>query len=92
MSIFKDPTLNAMVDAVDNPKKVSTRTASLMNCDRGEYGTITVDLDLLEEQIKWLLCEAHPCDEREGILNLLEGILDLADPPDDEEDEEDGDG
>ena len=63
------------------------RTATLTNLDRSEYGVITVDLDLLVEQIKWLLCEAHPCDERDGILNLLEGIQDLADPEEGEDDE-----
>ena len=62
------------------------REATLANLDRAEYGTITVDLDLLREQIAWL--EQFPPslfiaenEAREGILNLLEGIMDLADPP-----------
>ncbi len=57
------------------------RTATLANVDRAEYGVITVDLDLLKDQINWL--SAMPvCDEREGLLNLLGGIADLADPGD----------
>ena len=57
------------------------RTATLTNVDRAEYGVITVDLDLLKEQINWL--SARPvCEEREGLLNLLGGIADLTDPED----------
>jgi len=57
------------------------RTATLANVDRAEYGVITVDLDLLKDQINWL-CTLPVCDEREGLLNLLGGIADLADPED----------
>ncbi len=59
------------------------REATLTNLDRAEYGVITVDLDLLDSQIAWLT-GIPICDEREGILNLLGGITDLADPPDEE--------
>jgi hypothetical protein len=59
------------------------RTITLTNVDRLEYGVITVDLDLLMEQINWL-CTLAVCDEREGLLNLLGGIADLADPEDQE--------
>jgi hypothetical protein len=67
------------------------RTVTLTNVDRSEYGVITVDLDLLREQLAWL--ENLPghdtcipiCEEREGLLNLLGGIFDLADPEDQEE-------
>jgi hypothetical protein len=53
-----------------------------------ECGVITVDLDLLREQLAWL--ENLPgydtcipvCEEREGLLNLLGGIIDLANPED----------
>jgi hypothetical protein len=65
------------------------KTATLANLDRAEYGTITVDLDLLRTQIVWLagLCAVGPAAEaKDGILNLLEGIQDLADPLEDEED------
>jgi hypothetical protein len=59
------------------------RTATLINVDRPEYGVITVDLDLLKDQVNWL--SAMPvCDEREGLLNLLGGIADLADPEDED--------
>jgi hypothetical protein len=59
------------------------RTATLTNVDRAEYGVITVDLDLLKDQINWL--STMPlCDEREGLLNLLGGIADLADPEDED--------
>jgi|GEM_PF-3019328 len=64
------------------------RVATLMNCDRAEYGTITVDLDLLSRQITWLAGLGTSSPERDGILNLIEGIQDLADPL--EEEEEDG--
>jgi hypothetical protein len=57
------------------------RTATLTNVDRAEYGVITVDLDLLKEQVDWLSTMPE-CDEREGLLNLLGGIADLADPED----------
>jgi hypothetical protein len=57
------------------------RTATLTNVDRAEYGVITVDLDLLKEQVDWL-STMPACDEREGLLNLLGGIADLADPED----------
>ncbi len=67
------------------------KTVTLTNVDRSEYGVITVDLDLLREQLTWL--ENLPgydtcipiCEEREGLLNLLGGIFDLADPEDQEE-------
>lgn len=67
------------------------RTITLTNVDRPEYGLITVDLDLLGEQLAWL--ENLPgydtcvplCEEREGLLNLLGGIADLADPEDQED-------
>ncbi len=67
------------------------RTITLTNVDRLENGVITVDLDLLREQLAWL--ENLPgydtyipiCEEREGLLNLLGGIFDLADPEDQEE-------
>jgi hypothetical protein len=62
-----------------------TRGATLMNCDRAEYGTITVDLDLLSRQIIWLAGLGISSPERDGILNLLEGIQDLADPLEEEE-------
>jgi hypothetical protein len=54
------------------------RTATLINVDRPEYGVITVDLDLLKDQINWL-STMPGCDEREGLLNLLGGIADLED-------------
>jgi hypothetical protein len=55
------------------------RTATLTNVDRPEYGVITVDLDLLRDQVNWL--STMPVgDEREGLLNLLGGVADLADP------------
>ena len=68
-----------------------TKKATLTNLDRAEYGTVNVDLGLLRKQIKWLAdLELDPedtpeefeaaMDLREGILNLLEGILDLTDP------------
>lgn len=57
------------------------RTATLTNVDRLEYGVITVDLDLLKDQVNWL-STMQACDEREGLLNLLGGITDLADPED----------
>ena len=57
------------------------REATLTNVDRPEYGVITVDLDLLKEQVNWLSTRPF-CDEREGLLNLLGGIADLADPED----------
>ncbi len=60
------------------------RTATLCNTDRSEYGVNPVDLDLLEGQIAWL-ATMPACDEREGLLNLLGEIMDLADPPDAEE-------
>ena len=59
--------------------------ATLMNLDRAEYGTITVDLDLLSRQIIWLAGLGISSPERDGILNLLEGIQDLTDPPEDED-------
>ncbi len=67
------------------------RTLTLTNVDRSDYGVITVDLDLLREQLTWL--ENLPgydtcipiCEEREGLLNLLGGIFNLADPEDQEE-------
>jgi hypothetical protein len=65
---------------------MATRTATLMNCDRAEYGTISVDLDLLSRQIIWLAGLGISSPERDGILNLLEGIQDLADPLEDGED------
>jgi hypothetical protein len=60
----------------------------LENVEHPEYGVITVDLDLLREQLAWL--ENLPsydtcipvCEEREGLLNLLGGIIDLANPED----------
>lgn len=60
----------------------------LENVEHPEYGVITVDLDLLSEQLAWL--ENLPghdtcipvCEEREGLLNLLGGIIDLADRED----------
>ena len=57
------------------------RTATLTNVDRAEYGTIIVDLDLLDKQIVWLagLSEGFFSAERQGLLNLLGGIVDLAD-------------
>jgi len=54
------------------------RTATLINVDHPEYGAITVDLDLLKDQINWL-STVPVCDEREGLLNLLGDIADLAD-------------
>jgi hypothetical protein len=67
------------------------RIVTLTNLDRPEYGVIKVDLDLLGEQLAWL--ENVPgydnclpiCEEREGLLNLLGGIADLADPEDQED-------
>ena len=56
------------------------RTATLTNVDRAEQ-LITVDLDLLKEQVDWI-STMPACDEREGLLNLLGGIADLADPED----------
>jgi hypothetical protein len=60
----------------------------LENVEHPENGVITVDLDLLREQLAWL--ENLPgydacipvCEEREGLLNLLGGIIDLANPED----------
>lgn len=60
------------------------RTATLTNLDRAEYGTITVNLDLLDKQITWLSCQ-FKTEMREGLLNLLGGIMDLTDPPEDNE-------
>jgi len=60
------------------------REAALTNVGRTEYGVVTVDVDLLQDQIYWLL-GMPVCEERDGIVNLLEGITDLADPPEDEE-------
>jgi hypothetical protein len=54
------------------------RTATLINVDRPEYGVVTVDLDLLRDQINWL-STMPVCDEMEGLLNLFGGIADLAD-------------
>lgn len=59
----------------------------LENVEHPEHGVITVDLDLLQKQLAWL--ENLPgfdtcilaCKEREGLLNLLGGIMDLADSP-----------
>jgi len=62
------------------------REATLCNVNRAEYGTVGVDLDLLQNQIYWLL-GMPVCAERDGIVNLLEGITDLADPPEDEEED-----
>ncbi len=62
------------------------RTATLMHCDRSEYVTVSVDLDLLDKQIAWLAGLQPETEEQEGLLNLLGGIVDLADPPEDEED------
>jgi hypothetical protein len=61
-------------------------TATLTNLDRAEYGTVSVDLDRLRDQICWLSSwqlpkEFHEAeDTRQGIINLLEGIQDLTDP------------
>jgi hypothetical protein len=63
---------------------MANRTATLVNCDRAEYGTISVDLDLLSRQINWLAGLGISSMERDGILNLLEGIQDLADPIEEE--------
>jgi hypothetical protein len=63
---------------------MTARTATLINLDRSEYGTITVDLDLLSRQITWLAGLSYRPPEGEGILNLLEGIQDLADPLEEE--------
>jgi hypothetical protein len=60
----------------------------LENVEHPENGVISVDLDLLREQLAWL--ENLPgyatcipvCEEREGLLNLLGGIIDLANPED----------
>ena len=57
----------------------------LENVDRIEYGVVTVDVGLLQKQAAWL-AGMPECDEREGLLNLLGGIVDLADPPQDEGD------
>jgi len=71
---------------------MSGNIATLINVDRGEYGAITVDLDLLRGQLKWLAgldldyASEEAQDHQDGIMNLLEGILDMADPPEDEED------
>jgi hypothetical protein len=59
------------------------RIATLTNVDRPEYGVIAVDLDLLRDQVHWL-STMPVCDEREGLLNLLGGITDLADPEDED--------
>jgi hypothetical protein len=66
------------------------KTATLTNLDRAEYGTVSVDLDLLRKQIAWLeqqfvlpFTEAE-YEARAGIINLLEGILDLTDPQNEE--------
>ncbi|MBM4289841.1 MAG: hypothetical protein FJ135_17160 [Deltaproteobacteria bacterium] len=63
---------------------MADRTATLANLDRSEYGTITLDLDLLRRQITWLAGLSYRPPEGEGILNLLEGIQDLADPLEEE--------
>jgi len=57
------------------------RTITLTSVYHAEYGVITFDLDLLTDQINWL-STMPVCDEREGLLNLLGGIADLADPED----------
>ena len=46
------------------------RIASLMNCDRSEYGVISVDLDLLSKQITWLAGLGISSPERDGILQI----------------------
>ncbi len=53
-------------------------TATLTNLDRAEYGTMEVDTFLLLQQIEWLKTIPQT-EERDGILNLLEGIIDLTD-------------
>jgi hypothetical protein len=58
---------------------MSECTATLTNLDRPEYGTITVDMDLLRRQITWLAGLGISSPERDGIVNLLEGIQDLTD-------------
>ena len=67
-----------------------TKKATLTNLDRAEYGTVNVDLGLLRKQIKWLAGPYWQLPKEfkpegvalsQGILNLLEGILDLTDPP-----------
>jgi hypothetical protein len=69
-------------------------TATFANLDRPEYGSITVDLDLLRAQIDWLAgLDLHnkrrsTQECRDGILNLLEGIQDLTDPPEEVQDEQ----
>lgn len=71
---------------MDQIMEIEARTnATLTNLDRAEYGTITVDLDLLSRQITWLAGLGISSPERDGILNLLEGIQDLADPPGNED-------
>lgn len=64
----------------------AAREATLCNVDRSEYGVVTVDLDLLDKQIIWLASLQPWTEEQEGLLNLLCEIVDLADPPEDEED------
>jgi len=53
-------------------------TATLTNLDRAEYGTVEVDTFLLLRQIEWIETITQT-DERDGILNLLRGIIDLTD-------------
>jgi hypothetical protein len=59
----------------------------LENVDRADYGVITVDLDLLSHQYAWLAGMPY-CEQREGLLSLLDGISGLAGPPEDEEEED----
>ena len=39
---------------------------------------VLVDTGLLRKQIAWLAGITPPCDEQEGILNLLGGIMDIS--------------
>jgi hypothetical protein len=69
----------------DSDPKAAVRTVTLTNFDRPEYGGIVVDLNLLARQITWLAGLGISSPEKDGILNLLEGIQDLADPVESEE-------
>ena len=41
-----------------------------------QWSGFNVDVDLLVTQIEWL-CNVSPCDEQEGLLNLLGALRDL---------------
>jgi len=85
-----------LIDKGQNQHSPSSEVVALGVAVPGvqDYDTITVDRDLLRQQIDFmehldsssLRPEAKDCIE--GILGLLEGIHDLGWPPEEEEEEE----